>query len=499
MNACTPASAFTLTYNTPAASSSFTVPAGVTRLRITLRGADGGELAPIGANRSGQGATVVYTVNVVAGDVVRYVVGASGASGDLESGGGGGTGVFINTTLVAVAGAGGGADNTGNGGGGQAGTSGSNGGPLPGTIGVGGNGGGGGNAGGTAAPVGDGGAGGGGILTAGGNVASAGASLTTGGGRADTVLGDGLTPSAGGTSNQTTDPAGADGRGASGGSGFGGGGAASHRESGAGGGYSGGGGGGSGGRPGGGGSFANTAYAGHVANTITAGTDGGGAAANGFVTLEYATITVNKVSNINVGTFNFTSPNISVPVSATTVTSGVSASSGVRPLSVFSTATVVTETAVAGYTLASIVCSGLGAGTATNNLAARTVTLNVAATAPGNDIICTYTNNWVGPFMTIQKSANTAGPVLLGQVITYTYVVRNTGQITMSNVLVNDIHGGFGVDPVPGSDFLLTDARPLGNSPDGQPAGVWGTLSPGDAVRFTGNYTVTQADIDNLQ
>ena len=49
---------------------------------------------------------------------------------------------------------------------------------------------------------GDGGGGGGGILSAGGNVVSVGPSLTTGGAQADTVLGDGLAVSAGGTSNQ---------------------------------------------------------------------------------------------------------------------------------------------------------------------------------------------------------------------------------------------------------------------------------------------------------
>ena len=171
--------------------------------------------------RAGQGATVTTVVNVTPGDTVRFVIGAAGATGDLESGGGGGTGVFVNGVLAMVAGGGGGEDNTGNGSGGQAGTSGSSGGPFAGTAGSGGNGGGGGGD----VSLGDGGGGGGGILSAGGNVNAFGPSLTTGGGQADTVLGDGLSVSAGGTSNQTTDPAGADGIGTSGGSGFGGGGA----------------------------------------------------------------------------------------------------------------------------------------------------------------------------------------------------------------------------------------------------------------------------------
>jgi hypothetical protein len=57
-------------------------------------------------------------------------------------------------------------------------------------------------------------------------------------------------------------------------------------------------------------------------------------------------------------------------------------------------ATTLTEAAPpAGFSLASISCSGLGAGgTATPNIAARTVTLDAAATAAGATIACTFTN-----------------------------------------------------------------------------------------------------------
>jgi uncharacterized repeat protein (TIGR01451 family) len=493
------AMAFSLNYTTTATSGTFTVPSGLTRLRIVLRGADGGERTPVATTqKGGAGAVVDYVANVTAGDVVRFVVGATGASGDFESGGGGGTGVFINTTLVAVAGGGGGSDNTGAGGGGQAGTAGGGGGgAAPG--GTGGNGGGGGNAGGTTAPVGDGGGGGGGIASAGTNVVSVGPSLTTGGGVADTNVLDGLSISLGGTSNQTTDPGGLDGLGASGGSGFGGGGAASHRESGGGGGYSGGGGGNSGGLPGGGGSYANTMYAGYVSSTITAGANGGGTAANGFVTLSYATLTVRKTSLNNIGTFTFTSPNLVSPISVPTAVAGTQVSSSTVPFSLFSTASVITETAATGYTVTAITCSGMGSGAATYSLPARTASLNVAATAPGNDVICDYTNTWGGPRLTLTKAANTAGPVARGQVITYTYTVTNQGPFAASNVVITDAHNGLGVLPVPGSEFLLTDAAPIGDSIDAAGAGIWGTLGPGDTIRFSANYTVTTADIEQRQ
>jgi hypothetical protein len=495
----TPAHAVTNTYTTTATSGSFTIPTGLTRIRIIARGADGGLLTnPAETEDPGAGATVAANFNVVAGDVIRFVVGAKGGNGDLEAGGGGGTGVFRNATLIMVAGGGGGADNTGNGDGGRATVDGSGGGASTAPGGVAGAGGEGGNDEGTTAPVGDGGAGGGGINSAGKTVASVGPSVTSGGGQADTVVGDGLSVSAGGTSNQTTDPSGADGLGASGGSGFGGGGAGSHREAGGGGGYSGGGGGNSGGRPGGGGSYLNTAVAaGYVTGTITAGGDGAGTGINGSVQIIYTTINVVKVTNNYFGTFDFTPlTNITVPISLTTISAGGSASSGQVPVSNFNNNIVINEAAVANWTLASINCTGIGAGGApTYSLVNRRVTIT-PPTAPGSDITCTYTNNWGGPLLEVIKSANTAGPVVVGQIITYTYAVRNVGFAPATNVNVVDNHNGYGVFPTPGSEVLTTDVAPTGNSTDAAGPGVWGTLAVGDTVSFYANYQVTQTDID---
>lgn len=512
--------ATTVTFNTTATSGTYTVPAGVSQITIIARGADGGVNTTATGFSSGQGATVTAVINVSPGNTVRFVIGAAGSNGDLEAGGGGGTGVFVNGVLAMVAGGGGGSDNTGNGLGGQASTSGSSGGTNPGIAGTGGNGGGGGGG-----NPGDGGGGGGGILSAGGNVNSVGPSLTTGGGQADTVLGDGLNVSAGGTSNQTTDPAGQDQMGTSGGSGFGGGGAGSHRESGAGGGYSGGGGGGSGGHPGGGGSFRSVAIAGYVSGSTTAGTTGGGTAANGFVSITYVdpvvrvqkittggvagpftftqtnlvstpagitttmagvagpvspapitvstagtavtltetvvagsvlasasctdansavtgntgaigtlagttltipatnvkssadftcvftntllpTITLTKISNGGVGPFVFNGTNgFGAAQTITTVTSGVGVAGATRTLAAASTVTTITETIPAGYLLTAATCSGIGAGTATPNLSAGTITLNAAATAAGNAIACTFTNG-KRPTVALTKVSN---------------------------------------------------------------------------------------------
>jgi large repetitive protein len=105
----------------------------------------------------------------------------------------------------------------------------------------------------------------------------------------------------------------------------------------------------------------------------------------------------------------------------------------------------------------------------------------------------------ISPAMTVVKTANTAGPVNVGDTITYTYRVRNTGNVTISNVSVTDVHNGLGVAPVPGSEVMFTDVAPFGDSTDGAPAGIWGTLRPGDTIQFTATYNVVQADIDFRQ
>jgi uncharacterized repeat protein (TIGR01451 family) len=402
--------ATTVTFITTATSGSYTVPAGVSQITIVAQGADGG-LATGAANGPGQGATVTTVINVTPGDVVHFVIGAAGANGDLESGGGGGTGVFINGVLAMVAGGGGGEDNTGNGMGGQAGTSGSSGGTGAGAAGTGGNGGGGGGG-----NPGDGGAGGGGILSAGGNVISVGPSLTTGGGQADINLGDGLSVSAGGTSNQTTDPAGDDQIGTSGGSGFGGGGAGSHRESGAGGGYSGGGGGGSGGFPGGGGSFRDTAVAGYVSGSTTAGTDGGGTGANGFVSITYVDpiVRVQKITTGGVaGPFTFTQTNLaSAPAGITTTTAGVAdpVAPGAITVSTVNTAVTLTETVVVGYALTSASCTDANSAVTGNvgaigTLAGMTLTIPAANVKSSADFTCIFTNIRL-PTVTLTKVSN---------------------------------------------------------------------------------------------
>lgn len=90
--------------------------------------------------------------------------------------------------------------------------------------------------------------------------------------------------------------------------------------------------------------------------------------------------------------------------------------------------------------------------------------------------------------------------VVVGQEITYTYTVTNNGNVTIRGVAVTDSHNAAGAAPTPTNPQLVTDNGPVGDSTDGNSSDdQWDVLAPGDVIRFTGTYTVQQADIDNLQ
>lgn len=101
--------------------------------------------------------------------------------------------------------------------------------------------------------------------------------------------------------------------------------------------------------------------------------------------------------------------------------------------------------------------------------------------------------------LSVAKLASPAGPVGLGDVITYTYTVGNTGNVTLTAVTPNDQHiSAAGTTSLAiAGDALDTDAGPAtGDTTDAGPNGVWDTLAPGDSVTFFVSYTVTQADVD---
>lgn len=81
------------------------------------------------------------------------------------------------------------------------------------------------------------------------------------------------------------------------------------------------------------------------------------------------------------------------------------------------------------------------------------------------------------PSVEIVKTADKKVNVKAGETVTYTYVVTNTGNAPLSNVVVTDDHGGTGT-----LSAIL-------------PASV-AILAPGASATFTSEYVVTQQDID---
>ncbi len=170
----------------------------------------------------------------------------------------------------------------------------------------------------------------------------------------------------------------------------------------------------------------------------------------------------------------------------------------------------LTETMAAGSTslltgYAQVISCSNANTTGTNVSGLNTMPINFTIQA-ADDVNCTITNNGTAtPQLVINKTFSTATtPVVLGQTVTYTYTIANTGNIVVNNVQINDMHGTPpAAIPVGGAGIrneILTIAGPLGAaaSPDGTGNnGIWSTLAPGATVQFTYSHTVTQAEIDN--
>src|SRR5262249_51312583 len=82
-----------------------------------------------------------------------------------------------------------------------------------------------------------------------------------------------------------------------------------------------------------------------------------------------------------------------------------------------------------------------------------------------------------GPSITLLKTANPATVTAAGQTVTYSYLIVNTGNTTLTSVSATDTaFSGTGTPPVISCPVM--------------------TLAPAASTTCTGPYAVTQADID---
>ena len=221
-----------------------------------------------------------------------------------------------------------------------------------------------------------------------------------------------------------------------------------------------------------------------------------------FTNSKLPTLTLNKISTGGTGAFTFNGDNGFGTQVLTTATAGTVVSGSPQILAAAATKTTITETQTTAFIVSSIACTGLGGGgTATPNLATGQLVLDAAATAIGATIDCTYTNAKAIPNLVIAKSFAPAGPFTLGQTVTYTYVISNTGNVPVQNVQVKDLHGTPGaLVPVGGSGISSETLTVVGTSASTNTTlndGIWDVLAPGASVSFTWAHAVTQAEIDH--
>ncbi|MEZ4985246.1 MAG: hypothetical protein R2795_09455 [Saprospiraceae bacterium] len=80
------------------------------------------------------------------------------------------------------------------------------------------------------------------------------------------------------------------------------------------------------------------------------------------------------------------------------------------------------------------------------------------------------------------------GIATVGDVVTYTYIVTNTGNVTLDNVTVTETAASF-----TGTGILPSPTYTAGSSSQGSAAG---TLLVGESATYTATYAITQDDID---
>ena len=206
-------------------------------------------------------------------------------------------------------------------------------------------------------------------------------------------------------------------------------------------------------------------------------------------TLTY-TITIQNTGSVTL-TGLIISDSLLQGVSARTLTSGPTYSSGDTDTD---GAIDTTETWIYSATYV-VTQANIDDGSTFSN----TATFDTTQTTPTTSNAATTTVTQT-PALTIVKTADTAGPVSVGNIITYTFTAANTGNLTITAVTIAETFNGYGMAPVPGTETLSLDVVPLGDLTDAPPSnGTWSVLAPGDVVTFTATYTVTQTDVDLLQ
>ena len=229
-----------------------------------------------------------------------------------------------------------------------------------------------------------------------------------------------------------------------------------------------------------------------------AGTDLGACATNPSLSLQKHV--VGRIQPSDQFTLAITGPGISGSTTgATATTSGTS--TGIQsqlagPLPVISGNTyTLTETAtnsnLSSYTT-TYSCTNAGTTVASGTGTSFTFTMPTPGTGQlGPSIVCVFTNTPLTSSLSIAKSASPTSVATVGQTVTYTYTVTNTGQTPLTAVHVSD------TQQAPAGGLTSGPACQSLTSPAGTCSGSSTSLAVGQVATFTATYTVTQADLNN--
>jgi hypothetical protein len=110
----------------------------------------------------------------------------------------------------------------------------------------------------------------------------------------------------------------------------------------------------------------------------------------------------------------------------------------------------------------------------------NTATYTTAQTAPvsSSPVVTPVTRT---PNLSVLKTSNKPGPLVVGDLVTFSYLVTNTGNVTLTGVAITE-----------------TAFNGTGGTGAVTPSGGAATLAPGASTTFTATYTVTQTDVDLL-
>ncbi|MDE2445709.1 MAG: DUF11 domain-containing protein [Alphaproteobacteria bacterium] len=99
----------------------------------------------------------------------------------------------------------------------------------------------------------------------------------------------------------------------------------------------------------------------------------------------------------------------------------------------------------------------------------------------------------IAPALLVTKVASKTSNVVAGDVITYTYTVKNNGNTPITGITLADTHNGVAgaLTPAFQSFNAGSTSTNTGNTIT--------LLQPGDVATYTATYTVTQTDIDTRQ